>query len=194
MSEILWHNKKWLDNALVICRASDLNSLTWGYYLNLSTCSDSWGIYSPFDLFNYSLNDRNLLNSWDNSCCLWIACWSILCFSLRNCLFNWSSDCLWAANYCSNCSIFYCFSYTCVSSKMIAWYFSLSKSLTFDALSIVATLYAPTYWENLVRSSKGLTYSLHTTFVISICEVKRGDWSTFIFFLCLLITALCLGL
>ena len=174
--EILWHNKlNWLDNALVIWRASDLNSPTWGYPMNLSICSDSWAICSSFDLLNCSFNDCSLLNAWDSSCCFWIACWSILCFSLSSCSFNWSLDCLWAANYCSNYSILCCFSCTCVSSEMIAWSFSLSKLLTSDALSIVVVVYAPAYWEILVRPSEGLISSLHTTFVISICEGKRED-------------------
>lgn len=167
---------------MVICRASYLNSPTWGYSLNLSIWSDSWVICSSFDLLNYSFNNFNLLNAWDNSCCFWIACWSILCFSLSNCSFNWSFNYLWTANYCSNCSIFCCFYCAYFSSKMISWYFSLSKLLTFDALYIVVVVYAAAYWESLVRSSEGLSSSLHNTFVSSNCEVKRGDWSTFLFF------------
>ena len=135
MREILWHNKlKWLDNSLEIWRASNLNSPTWGYYLNLYIYSDSWAISSSFDLLNCSFIDCSLVNAWDSSCCFWIACWSILCFSLSNCSFNWSLDCLWAINYCSNCSILCCFSCTCLSRKIISWSFSLSKLLTSDAL------------------------------------------------------------
>lgn len=137
-NDILWHRiSNCQDKALVISKASVLNSFIWGYPLNRSIRSFICEICSSFDFFSCSLNSCSLLNAWDKSYYLWMVYSSILWFSCFNCSFNSSLRCLCSFNCCSSCYIFCCCSTDCASSWMIAWPFSFNKWLTSEALSIV---------------------------------------------------------